>query len=102
MPSCRLKPTDNETRVSRTDCFKCPKGEVLPEARYYNEKEALEVDRKLSHLQYFLPDTISLLVAAMEELTSTETSNWEVVPSAISRTRSSLVMPRHIDPMSAR
>ena len=85
---CRARPTDNKTRtwverfsVPERDETRCPKLDSIVKNEL--QKDVVELDRKLSHLQNFVLDAAAPLVAVMEELTVFEKPDPEVVLSAI-------------------
>uniref|UniRef100_A0A1X7UJ83 Uncharacterized protein n=1 Tax=Amphimedon queenslandica TaxID=400682 RepID=A0A1X7UJ83_AMPQE len=86
---CLPKPVDNAKRRRWLEKFGLPAGDETQCPRMDSlikgelGKEALEADRKLSHLQNFTLDAAGPLVAALEELSEKEDPNAEAVAAAI-------------------
>ena len=86
---CRARPTDNKTRRTWVERFSLPEGNETRcpklDSILKNElpKDAVELYRKLSHLQNFVFDAAGPLVAATEELTVLEKPDLEVALSTI-------------------
>ena len=75
---CRAWPADNNDRTMWVEQFRVPEGDKTHCLKFDSilkselPMEALEMDRKLPHLQNFVLDTARPIVAVMEKLTMLE------------------------------
>ena len=86
---CLPRPVENTTRrmwlakfgLPEGDEARCPKMDALIKGELV--KDSIDADRRLSRLQNFTLDAAGPMVAALEELTTKDKPNVEVVTSAI-------------------